>query len=255
MNNKTDINNRPQSWIQGARTNNMPEWIRTNPKAFRLLYEFAERSRREEADIEYNGKLVNLKVREFITGRKRTSERVGISEQEYRNLFKKFVKLGFIETISSTNEFTVAKYNADGIFFNNYYAENPTLEPTKEPTDNQPLTTNNKLNNDNNDKNIHDTPKGNRVIISYKKEKCPNILEGHKGCIEFINSFEKSRFVKFPNFAKQINALHKLIRTGYTFNQINDQIDKMENSYFWNENGFDLMNVVNEIGKVKLNGN
>jgi len=82
-----------------------------------------------------------------------------------------------------------------------------------------------------------------------KSGSCPNKQETHKGCIEFIDSFAESRGVKFANYPKQINGLHKLLRAGYTFSQINKQIDVMEKKKFWMSNGFDLMNVVNEIGK------
>src|SRR5579859_674129 len=113
---ETDNKARPKSWIQGARSNDMPEWIKTNPRAFRLLYELAERSRREEADIEYDNKLVHLCIREFITGRKSTSQKIGISEQEYRTLYKRFEKLHYIKTINATKQFTIGKYLADDIF-------------------------------------------------------------------------------------------------------------------------------------------
>ncbi len=249
---KAELGIRPDSWIQGARTKNMPDWIRTNPKAFRLLYEFAERSRRDDADIEYNGKLISLKVREFVTGRKNTSERVGISEQEYRSLYKKLERLNLITTVGSTTQYTIGKYLADGIFFNNYSTEEPTLKPPKQPTDNQPPTTNNKYNNENNGL-IHSSLKSDREENnSNKKHKCPNVNEGHGGCIEFVNSFAESRGVKFPNFGKQINALHKLLAAGYLFDAVNRQIDWMEKDRFWVEKGFDLMNVANEIGKANI---
>lgn len=82
-----------------------------------------------------------------------------------------------------------------------------------------------------------------------RQPKCPNKKEGHKGCIQFIESFQESRGVKFANYPKQINALHKIIRAGYDWDQVNAQIDKMEANKFWSEKGFDLMSVMNELGK------
>ncbi len=244
---KKDSSARPLSWLQGTRTNQMPEWISTNPKAFRLLYEFAERSRREEADIEYEGTLIHLNIREFICGRISTSKKVGITEQEYRTLYGRFVKLGYIQTIKSTNKFTIGKYLADGIFFNNQPSDQPPSYPAYEPPVNHQLTTNN---NDKKEKNevIHASPEGERER-SVKKKKCPNIVDGHEGCKQYIVSFGEDRGVKFPNFAKQVNALHKMLSAGYTFGEIDRQVDLLEKDRFWSQRGFDLMNVANEIGK------
>lgn len=79
--------------------------------------------------------------------------------------------------------------------------------------------------------------------------KCPNTTEGHKGCIEFIDSLAESRGVKFANYGKQIMGLHNMLRAAYTFEAINTQIDFMEADRFWSAKGFDLMTVANEIGK------
>jgi len=245
---KRGVGTKPGSWLQGARTHEMPEWIVSNPAAFRLLYEFAERSRRGEADIEYEGQLIHLDIRQFITGRKSTSEKIGITEQVYRNLYKRFLRLDYIRTIQVTNKYTIGEYLANGIFFNNYPTDEPTEKPSIRPAKNQEATTNNNDKNENNVLDIHASPKGEHVEISYKK-KCPNVSEGHKGCIEFITSFAESREVKFPNFGKQVNALHKMLSSGVTFEQINRQIDLLEKDKFWQDRGFDLMNVANEIGK------
>lgn len=101
----------------------------------------------------------------------------------------------------------------------------------------------------------NDSPKGDRFVAGSMKKKrakpneCPNTVEGHKGCIQFISSLAKSRGVKFPAYAKQVGALHKMLASGYTFDDINDQIDAMEEDRFWKTRGFDLANVLGEIGK------
>jgi len=132
---------KPSSWLQGARPETMPEWIKTNPKAFRLLYEFASRSSWKERDIEFEGVLIHLNLREFITGRPSTSKKVGITEQEYRTLYKRFEKLAYIQTIKVTSQFTIGLYLADGIFFNNPPSNQPMGQPSHQPTGNQPVTT------------------------------------------------------------------------------------------------------------------
>lgn len=246
---ETDNKARPKSWIQGARSNDMPEWIKTNPRAFRLLYELAERSRREEADIEYDNKLVHLCIREFITGRKSTSQKIGISEQEYRTLYKRFEKLHYIKTINATKQFTIGKYLADDIFYNNYPTNQPSIKPSLQPIDNQQPTTNNNEKNEKKEISIHTSTKVEREENSSNKKKCPNKLDGHKGCVLYITSFAENRGVKFANFGKQINALHKMLSAGYSFEEIDRQIELLEKDKFWHDRGFDLMNVANEIGK------
>ena len=62
-------------------------------------------------------------------------------------------------------------------------------------------------------RSIHDSANADRVTNSPKtKNKCPNILEGHKGCLEYIDSLAKQWGGKFPNYAREINALHKLLK-------------------------------------------
>ena len=103
------------------------------------------------------------------------------------------------------------------------------------------------LKNDNNGRSIH-------VSQAKRVNKCTNKNEGHKGCIEFIDSLAEEWGGKFPNYARQINGLHKLLGADYTFNDINKKIDEMEKDHFWSSKGFDLMNIVNEMGKGGYRG-
>lgn len=175
------ISNRPESWLQGARTSQMPEWIASNPKAFRLLYEFAERSRRISDDIEYEDILIHLNIREFITGRESTSKKIGISEQEYRTLYKKFERLQYIETVKITNKFTIGRYLADSIFFNNSSVKQPDKKPAEKPSDNPHPTTINKVNNENKDI-LLSSPNGDvkRKDISFKEEDYQAIINEYQ---------------------------------------------------------------------------
>lgn len=87
------------------------------------------------------------------------------------------------------------------------------------------------------------------------KEKYPQLVakypNGHAECTEFINSIqdEYKNGRKFVNYAKQLGALHKILRAGYDFEEINDCIDKMEKNPFWREKGWDFTNVANVIEK------
>jgi hypothetical protein len=78
--------------------------------------------------------------------------------------------------------------------------------------------------------------------------KCPN-LNGHHRCIENIHSVEVEFDKKFVNFPKQINALHKLYKAGFSDEQINHCLNAMDKDPFWSEQGWDLMNVANTLSK------
>lgn len=87
------------------------------------------------------------------------------------------------------------------------------------------------------------------------KEKYPSLVEkypnGHQECTEFISSIEQEfkNGRKFVNYGKQLGALHKILRAGYTFEQINSCIVKMDETDFWRDKGWDFANVANVIGK------
>ncbi|MEO8581968.1 MAG: helix-turn-helix domain-containing protein [Patescibacteria group bacterium] len=81
-----------------------------------------------------------------------------------------------------------------------------------------------------------------------RKTICPN-LQGHQKCIENIHSVEAEFGKKFVNFPKQISALHKLYKAGFSDEQINHCLNAMDKDKFWNENGWDLMNVANTLSK------
>ncbi len=79
-------------------------------------------------------------------------------------------------------------------------------------------------------------------------KKYPN---GHAECVEFISSIQDAyrNGRKFINYAKQFQALHKILRAGYDFKEINACIDKMDKNSFWKEKGWDFTNVVNVVEK------
>lgn len=131
----------------------IPQWLEQSPIAFALLALFARRARREVGEIAWNGELIQLKPRQFITGRLSVSKELGISEGEYRGAYNKLLRYGLIRTSKATSRYTIGLYCADGIFSINPSDQSPSEEPTDLPTDNQSATTNNNDNNVNNDSN------------------------------------------------------------------------------------------------------
>lgn len=128
----------------------LPQWLKQSPLVFHLLAEFARRARRLETDVGWNGENIHLLQRQFITGRVKLSQELGLTQGEYRSAYKKLVQAGFIKTIRATKRYTVAEFQADGIFGLNLPIDLPSEQPSDLPTHNQPVTTNNNANNDKN---------------------------------------------------------------------------------------------------------
>lgn len=129
----------------------LPEWLKQSPITFHLLAEFARRARLTEGDVVWNGEIIHLEPRGFITGRIKTSASLGITEGEYRGAYSKLVRYGLIQTIRVTKRYTIGKYCDDNLFFINPQEVSPSEQPPYLPSNNPQPTTNN---NDNNEKNV-----------------------------------------------------------------------------------------------------
>ena len=78
--------------------------------------------------------------------------------------------------------------------------------------------------------------------------KCSNPL-GHKNCVENIESVIKGFKKRFTNYPKQINALHKIYKAGFTDEEIENCLNKVDEDTFWQDRGWDLMTVANILEK------
>lgn len=73
--------------------------------------------------------------------------------------------------------------------------------------------------------------------------------KAHKKCIQLIDLIAQEKKTKFPNYAKQINALHKSLRAGFKLEDIEDMAAQLIQDSFYKDAGWDLMTVANELGK------
>lgn len=124
-----------------------PEWLKQSPVAFHLLAEFARRARRIAGEVSWQGENIQLKPREFITGRKTLSRDLGITEGQYRQAYRKLERAGLIKTIQATNRYTIGMYRTNNVFNINLNEE----LPTEQPFINHQPTTNNNVNNEKKD--------------------------------------------------------------------------------------------------------
>lgn len=223
----------PISWIQGARVENIPEWIAGNPKAFRLLYEFASRSRREKGYLEYRGEIIHLNAREFIAGRFTTSESVGISPSEYRNLYKKFEKSGLIKTIRSTNRSTIGLYCADAIFYTNPNIATPSEELSSQPSDSQQFTnrstTNKEYKNVNNEKNILLEPKYKQFssIDSIEEQDLQEISDKYKAPRSLVD-FTYERLKNYCGSKGKTYKDYKMALQNWVLEEMKKQVERRQ---------------------------
>lgn len=63
---------------------------------------------------------------------------------------------------------------------------------------------------------------------------------GHAECVEYVNSF------KFINKGKQFMFLHKMLRAGLDFPDIDKLIAKIEKKPYFKENGYDFATIASE---------
>jgi hypothetical protein len=92
----------------------------------------------------FNGKEIHLGEGQFITGRKTASQTLGISEQQFRTCLKYLINSQRI-SVKSTNKFSVITIKKWGSY--QISDKKSTNKKTaKQPTNNQPVTTNNKDN-------------------------------------------------------------------------------------------------------------
>ncbi len=207
----------------------------------------------KDGEWDTGSRLIPVKRGSFVTSRdhfavevsgQKRKEKVS-PDKVYRTWRKLEVKHHFLHT-KPHNNFTV-------ISIVNYekYQSKPHNETTPNRTTTaQEVHTNN---NDNNEKKVNKyiptSPRGESVKPSGKKKtpNCPN-PNGHTACIENIESIQKEFDKGFVNFPKQINAIHKIYKAGYTDSQIEKCVNELEDDPFW-AGKWDLMNVANELGK------
>jgi len=89
---------------------------------------------------------------------------------------------------------------------------------------------------------LKEPSKGENPNLPLIRERYPN---GHKECTEFIASCGT-----YPNFPKQIFALHRIIKAGFDFRDMGRAIDEMEKDPFYRDrNGWDFATLANFIGR------
>ena len=66
---------------------------------------------------------------------------------------------------------------------------------------------------------------------------------GHRECLEYINSVSEDKGHKFINYPKQILFVHRILRAGFNFDQIDEAVGHLEKDRFYQEKGWDFANL------------
>jgi len=79
------------------------------------------------------------------------------------------------------------------------------------------------------------------------KEKFPTLIArypgGHKECVEYIDSEATDRGHKFINYPKQIAFVHKILKAGFDFTDIDTAIKEISSNVFFKDKGWDFSTV------------
>lgn len=72
---------------------------------------------------------------------------------------------------------------------------------------------------------------------------------GHRECIDYIDSVGRDKGHKFINYQKQIGFVHRILRAGFDFEDMDRIIDKVEKTPFYQESGWDFANITSILEK------
>lgn len=197
-------------------------WIYQDAEYFKVWFEILLRTRFAEdpGTALYEGQTVRVEYGEFIFGRKKWSNRLGISEQRLRTLMKKLVDENMLEMKTSTNKFSkyfvvnYEKYNKFNHLFNHQeVAAGMALEdvPTTTPTINQPpanhqLTTKEQSKQSNKVNNVKkESKKEYAEKVSLTDDEYLKLIEKYgseeivKAAIEKLSNYKCSKATKYKS--------------------------------------------------------
>lgn len=79
------------------------------------------------------------------------------------------------------------------------------------------------------------------------KEKYPTFVKkypgGHNECVEFIRAVEEEKGHKFINLPKQFGIIHRILRAGFDFDDMNKALNAIQKNNFYQDKGWDFATV------------
>lgn len=79
------------------------------------------------------------------------------------------------------------------------------------------------------------------------KERYPSLAEkypgGHSECVEFISAVEEEKGHKFINLPKQFGIVHRILRAGFDFDDMDKALNEIKKNNFYQDKGWDFATV------------
>lgn len=182
---------------------------------------------------------------EMIIGRFLMSDILGLHPSSFYRGLKRLAEKYKVVTLTPNNRNTKvklihwAKYQGDN-------QERTQVSNNKRTTSEQQANTYTRIENRELRSIPHQTMRCPLEENSPLKTKYPN---GHKECIEFIDSVASLKGHKFTNYQKQIGVLHKMLRAERDFEAIAKAAKKIKTDEFYVDKGWDLATVAAQLDR------
>lgn len=219
-------------FIKLKRSPELEHLVLTRPSAYILLTLIAFRAKRTN-ERTFNG----LEVGEALVG---DYSKYLSTRRKYRTDVN-ILKEAQLITTRKSNRGTIAKLADSSIFDINTEEEDHQEDhqkTTSRPPAGQQEATNKECKNE----------RMKEVYIAAPKVAAPKIPTEFQRIMSFL---EETTGAKCPNYPKQAKAWKQMKDAEYTETAMCSAILAMKKDEFWQKNGFDLMNVMNNISKIK----
>ena len=207
-------------WIKIHRKFTKWEWY-DEPNTVRLFIHLLLSANYEQK--EWHG--MTIYPGQLVTGRKKLSIELGISEQEIRTSITRLKSTSEL-AVESTNQFSIITICKWADYQESNDAEQPANQPAAQPTSNQPSTTT---------KEYKELKKKEYIGKIQKKF--------YQSLIEFVNDFDKETIRKFYDYWSEPNKSKTQIRW-----QLEKTWDTKRRLQRWEKNNFNAKNRTNNKG-------
>lgn len=183
---------------------------------------------------------------EVIVSRFTTSRALSMNPSTFRHALERLEQKHQTVAISKTNKFSVVRIVNWAKYQNTEELEASPKAITR-PSEGQQKATYTRI--ENRERRINTIANKLRCPLTEKgnEELKAQYPKGHQECTEFIDSVASSKGHKFVNYPKQLRFVHQCLRSGFTFDDMDKAIGKIEKDKFYVEKGWDFANVASHL--------
>lgn len=195
----------------------------------------------------------------------------GISDDTVYRLLASLIKRGWIRTAGkiptghkprqtysivdlwkkNIDFYSQTEENRTGAVNENKVAPERDIKPQTKDTEEEPVKeeiyTSETLPHGKSQSSLKDTSKGKTVSCPLLQKTYPALVAkypgGHNECVEFIAAVEEEKGHKFINLPKQFGIVHRILRAGFDFEDMNKALDEIKKNNFYQDKGWDFATV------------